>query len=689
MMRGSGRVRGETSAVRRLTRVGCGLCAALVLVTSGCAGATVAPGTIYHRDPSTVRERYEAWLLFAHLAGALESVASQDFSRSGEQLSVAQVDRAHIPSSLVALATRYVELCNELADTIESLYDSLEQAERMLAANDVQRAALALDAARSLLTRAREQLAALEEATLEVFTLLRRSGGGGTTAQLDQARASLEAALARLLQLTLEYVRRADAVEASAAGKRALTQPDLTLTLERDAAWVGETVVLSGALRAAALPLADRELRVLMDGAEVGRARTDGRGAFSYDLPIPFEYVPRRVVQVSFQPQGDDLARLRPAASGEVALTVRFHQSLVTVQSPGRLYPGFPVALTGMVESAGNVAARQVEVRWRGEVVGGAVTVPAGGFQCTVILPDDSPVGHTTLQLIVAADDDSATGPGVVEMDVEVATLEPRLDVTVGRLLFVPALSLSLPRQLLGGDFVRMVPVEGEVQSSLPLGVASMSADWGGRQVRWEQRDSSFWREVPLEMSVWSMGMRTVTVRAAGQEPWHRPAEAHARLLVVNLFVPLVWLLALALAVALGLVFRRWWSAGSRQSPAPVPSESRAASAAVSLGPGARGAHADPRLLLVGLYYRAVAFLESTVGVVLRRDMTLREYLSAVAGRIPAVLRSFTKLTGHAERALYGRPAPGRDDVSDARELLETISPERQSRALDDREELH
>ena len=178
MMRGSGRVRGETSAVRRLTRVGCGLCAALVLVTSGCAGATVAPGTIYHRDPSTVRERYEAWLLFAHLAGALESVASQDFSRSGEQLSVAQVDRAHIPSSLVALATRYVELCNELADTIESLYDSLEQAERMLAANDVQRAALALDAARSLLTRAREQLAALEEATLEVFTLLRRSGGG-------------------------------------------------------------------------------------------------------------------------------------------------------------------------------------------------------------------------------------------------------------------------------------------------------------------------------------------------------------------------------------------------------------------------------------------------------------------------------------------------------------------------------
>jgi flagellar biosynthesis chaperone FliJ len=524
--------------MQRLARMVCGFCAALVLLTSGCAGGVVNPGTIYHSDPSTVRERYEAWLLFAHLAGALESVASQDFGRSGEQFSAVKIDRAHIPSSLVDLATRYTELCNELADTIESLYDSLEKAERMLAANDVQQAGLAIGASRSLLTQAREQLAALEDATLEVFTMLRRSGGGGTTAQLDQARASLEAALARLLQLTAEYERRADAAEASAAGKRVLTQPLLTLELDRDAVWVGETVALSGAVTVGAAPLGGRSVRVLLDGVEVGRVRSDGRGAFSHDLVIPFEYVPRHVVQVSFVPEGDDLSRFQPALSGEIVLTVRFHQSLLTVAAPARMYPGFPVALAGTVESAGNVNSRQVEVQWRGETIGMTLTRPEGGFECTVMLPDEAPLGQSVIQLSVAADDESATGPAAGEMDVEVTTLAPLLDVSVGRLLFVPALSLSLPRQLLGGDFVRMVPVTGEVHSLLPLGVVSMSADSGGRQVRWEQRDSAFQREVPLEMSAWSMGMRTITVRVAGQEPWHHPAELRARLLVVNLFIP-------------------------------------------------------------------------------------------------------------------------------------------------------
>ena len=683
----SGQVGDEPRVTRRLLRVVCGFCAALVLLTSGCAGGAVNPGAVYHSEPSTVRERYEAWLLFAHLAGALESVASQDFGRSGEQFSAVQIDRAHIPSSLVDLATRYTELCNELAGTVESLYDSLEGAERMLAANDVQQAGLAIDAGRSLLTQAREQLAALEDATLEVFAMLRRSGGGGTTAQLDQARASLEAALARLLQLTSEYERRADAAEASAAGKRVLTQPLVTLGFDRDAAWVGEVVALSGAVSVGNAPLGGRDVRVLLDGVEVGRARSDGRGAFSHDLLIPFEYVPKHVVQVSFVPEGDDLSRFQPALSVEVVLTVRFHQSLLTVDSMARMYPGFPVALAGMVESAGNVDSRQVEVQWRGETIGMTLTQPEGAFECTVMLPDDAPPGQSAIQVSVAANDESATGPASGEFDVEVATLAPQLDVSVGRLLFVPALSLSLPRQLLGGDFVRIVPVTGEVQSSLPLGVVSMSADWGGRQVRWEQRESSFQREVPLEMSVWSMGMRTITVRAAGQEPWHHPAESRARLMVVNLFIPFVWLMAIAGALLLGLVFRRLWRAGTVRSPMPAPLATGATSSAIPVDVATDIAHAGTRLILVDLYYRAVAFLQSTVGILLRRDMTLREYLAAVAARIPLALHSFSRLTVLAEHALYGRQDPDQSDVSTGRELLQTFKAEREGRHVDDVEE--
>jgi hypothetical protein len=393
------------------------------------------------------------------------------------------------------------------------------------------------------------------------------------------------------------------------------------------------------------------------------------------------------VVQVSFVPEGDDLSRFQPALSGEIVLTVRFHQSLLTVAAPARMYPGFPVALAGTVESAGNVGSRHVEVQWRGETIGMTLTRSDGGFECTAVLPDDAPLGPSAIQLTVSADDDSATGPASVEMNVEVATLAPRLDVSVGRLLFVPALTLSLPRQLLGGDFVRMVPVTGEVHSSLPLGVVSMSADSDGRQVRWEQRDFAFNREVPLEISAWSMGMRTITVRAAGQEPWHHPAESRARLLVVNLFIPFIWLIAIAVALVLGLVFRRLWRAGSAQPLSSAPSATAEDLTAIPVDGLADEANTGTRSVLVGLYYRAVALLQWTVGILLRPDMTLREYLATVATRIPLALHGFTKLTGLAERALYGRREPDQSDVSAGRELLQKFKPERESGHVDDVEE--
>ena len=67
--------------------------------------------------------------------------------------------------------------------------------------------------------------------------------------------------------------------------------------------------------------------------------------------------------------------------------------------------------------------------------------------------------------------------------------------------------------------------------------------------------------------------------------------------------------------------------------------------------------------------------------------MTLREYLATVAARIPLALHAFSKLTGLAERALYGRQEPDQSDVSAGRELLQKFKPERESGRVDDVEE--
>ena len=673
-------IRGPARGRRHRRPVGAcrALCAALLLVTSGCLAPQAADEVVFHEDPATAREDYNAWTLFAHLGGALRLVASEEFDTAGEQMAAVHVERAHLPSSLVELATRYTDLCEELSTTIEGLYDSLDEAERMLAENDLPRAGLALGSSKALLTQARELLGALQEATREVLSLLRRSGSGTTSAELEEARKALDAALAQLTELTLRYEARLADIGAEAVEKQALVRPTVSLALARDAAWVGERVELSGAIVSGSQPLAGRTLSVLMDGVGVAEVRSDDRGLFRLDVEIPFEYVPRRVLQVAFRPGAGDLARFQPASSPEAVVTVRFHQSIATVEPPPRLYPGLPAALVGVVESTGSLGGRQVTVVWGEETVGNSLLGASGAIECTVLLPDDAPVGEGTLQVAVAGDDDAVTAPCTCDVDVEVSRLAPSMEVNVDRFLIVPALSHSLPRQLLGGDFVRVVPVSGEVSSSLPLDHVSLSAGWGEAEVSWQQDEVEFLRSVPLRTSVWSMGLRTVTVRAVPQEPWHRPAEARATLLVVNLFMPLVWLGAVLVALALGAASRRWWRAFSQRSASPqhaVPSLSLPLSpvpVAVAGGEGQGGL----RWLVVELYYRAVALMQGTVGVALRREMTLREYLKAVSARFPAVLQAFSGLTALAERALYGRGEPDARDVDAGRAMLETMSPE-------------
>lgn len=689
MTKRTGRDPDALDRMPRLGRVGCGVCAALVLLASGCVASPEPSNTIYHRDPSTVREQYQSWLLFAYLGGALQSLASQEFGLAEEQLTAVEAQRAHLPSGLVDLATRYTELCRELANTIESLYESLERAEGMLAENDVSGVGPLLETCSLLLGEAREQLEALEKATNEVMTVLRRSGSGTTAAQLNEARESIDEAVRLLAQLTLEYEQRTVVVKEAAEGKQTLVQPDLTLGVDRDAAWVGEAVAVTGVLSAASAPLAGRELIVVMDGVEVAVVKSDDRGAFCHVLELPYEYIPLRVVRVAYRPEGADLAQLQAVTSSDVILTVRFHQSEVTVEPPGKLYPGLPLTLTGLVESTGSTAARQVEAMFDEKIVGDTVTAESGAIQCTIVLPEDAPRGHNSLQLLVHADDDNATGPAVEEMEVEVVTVAPRLELDIERLLFVPALSLSLPRQLLGGDFVRVITVSGQVQSPLPLGTVSMSADCDGRQIRWEQQAGAFVRDVPVEVSVWSMGLRTVNVRVSGQEPWHHPGEAHATLLLVNLFIPLVWFMAMAAALLLGVALRRlrWSATPPGRADEPIPDGASAGLSATGIGVSMSGGAVGPRSLVVGLYYQAVALLHVAFGTTLRREMTLREYLASVADRITVSLQPFAGLTALAERALYGRREPDSDDVSAGRDLLEMVKPEPDDDIADDDEE--
>lgn len=660
-------------------------CVAVLLFTSGCAIPAFVSGAVYHQNPSTVREQYESWLMFAHLGGALLSIAEEQFDVAGQQLDAVDVARAHLPPGMAQLAARYMELCRQLAGMIEQVFDSLDAAGQLLSRNDLAEGGRVLAECRVRLGEAQQLLEVLDGATTEAFTLLRRSGGG-MASQLNEARSALDAALALLLQLTDDYERRLGEMEEEATAKQSLRQPQLSARLDRESAWVGETLTLSGSLRLEGVALLDRALVVMLDGVDVGTARTDSTGGFTHRLTLPFEYVPKRSVRIGYSPEGGDLNRVLPVTSDEMVVTVRFHESTVSVDAPSLWHPGYPVLLAGEVVSAGTTERRQVDILWRGEPVGGTVTGPMGEFRCSIALPGGTQLGTGSLQVVVARDDGAATAPGRLTCVVEVSRVAPLVELHVAPLLLVPVPSPSLPRRLLQGEFAVAVPVESVVSSSLPLGSVAMMADWGGQPVRWEQREGAFAQEVPLRMSVWSMGVHDVTVRAAPQEPWHQPVESRATLLVVNLLVPAIWLASVGIALSLAIVLRRLRrempamelaSAQLRQSPA----------AATHTEHFVVAGRAGPRLLVLRLYYRAVVLLQTVLGVAFRPDMTLREYQTAVARLIPGVRDVFFRLTSLGEHALYAGREPVEADIRTGTELLQSLYQSDELRLPDAEEE--
>ncbi len=668
------------STIARVRRVGCLAAVVVLLLVAGCGQQDLAREAVFHRDPSSVREHYQTWLLFAHLGETLESVASAEFESSLEDIAAVRVEWAHLPSGMVDLARRYVQLCEELTRVVAEIFEALDQAERMLAANNLAGTGQSLDSCRRLLPEATDLLHALEDATSEVFAVMRRTGGGGTTAQLAEARASLEAALALLTELTEQYEQRVALIEAEVAGKEALPQPTVTAQLDPDAAWVGEMVVIAGAIQVDGRPLVGRDVLLYLDGVEVGVARSDDTGAFSFQLHVPYEYVPMRVVTLMYVPSGGDLSRYLPSMTVDVPLTVRYHDSQLEASSVSRIYPGLTAQVAGVVASSGTIGERPVEVRWRGRIMCETATDRTGAFQCSFVLPAEAATGHDDMRLAVPADDRSATAPAASMVEMDITRLAPRLEIQVPQVLIVPDLSFGLPRGVLEGRCVALVTLDGQLKSSLPLSNASMSADWGGHAVRWEQDSGPFQYRVPLEMSIWATGIRTVTVRVLPHEPWHRTAEARSQVLVVNLLIPVAWTLVIVLALILGLGLRRLWPSPLRMEPVAAPAATVGTQPLVashtSIAVDAR--YEGARLQLVRLYYRAVVFLQSAFGVVLRRDMTVREYRSLVSSLAPAVAGAFSRLTALVEKALYDWREPEQADVALGRKSLKAVDSQTQ-----------
>ncbi|MBN1857528.1 MAG: DUF4129 domain-containing protein [Dehalococcoidia bacterium] len=659
--------------MRRRLRVTCTLCASITLLCCGCIAVPEREGPVFHVDPSGVHERFEVGLLFEHLDAMLGALASEDFTATQDGLRNVNIDRAHLPASVFDVCNRYVELCNLLTDTIGSLRLAVEDCESSLENNDLTGAGLSLGISRSLLTRAREQLIALEKATAEAFVLLRRSGQGGSSSQLEQSRLMISRTMERVTLLASEYESRLDAAFLEATVKNDLLQPDLTLHVRDDAVWVGDITAVSGVLSVDGKPITNKEITLLIDGVGVGVAQTDGDGAFARSVTLPFEYVPRHIVRASYQPEGDDLGRYRAVTSDDYVMTVRFHTSTVALAVPSQMHPGLGATVVGTIDSSGPTEGREVMILVGDDAVGTRQVGPEGDFSIDFRVAENAVEGEVQVKAFVPADDSARCAPCDFTVDTEVTTVEPTVELSMSRFAFVPSLSSSLLRQAVTGTFVGLETVSVDVYSSLPLSVMHMSAAAGERQALWTQDEIHAEVQVPVECRVWDMGMRQLIVRASADEPWHRPTEATAQLMLVNLLIPNVLLVSLGVVLGLGVLNRRRLRhAVLEPEPLPLPVlQSIPYDVAVAAVDGISFDDVGgSRQLLARLYYQAVVVLQKTLGVMLRREMTLREYLVSVQQRLGFEPRIFGKLTMLAEEAMYGPREPDRQSARLGRRLL-------------------
>jgi hypothetical protein len=643
-----------------------------VLLCSGCSAA--APATLVpHENPATAGARYSPGALFLYVGRALQELALGEYGTAQEMLSQVGADEAHVPEALRRICVRYVELCDELARTLDDLDAALSAAERLLETNETAPARAQLEESRQLIDVAGEQLNSLESATDEALALAGRYGTGAARAAVTEAKARLDEAMQRLRELTAEYLKRLDVDSEQLERRGALEMPALTCTAGADAVWVGEDVIARGALSTRRGPLGGRTVQLLVDGVPTYEAVTDSGGAFLVRVTTPFSYAPRLTLQARFAPQNADLDLVQSAASVPVVLTVRYYESVIDVDIPGELHPGLSATLTGQVHSMGAVAGRPVEVLLDDDVVGQTTTFDDGAFFCRMETPAAAVEGEAQFVVQMPAVDEAQTGPANRSTTLRVGRVAPSVSLGFPSVVLVPGirlLDLYLGQRGLSEDGL---PVRTTIESSLPFSEPVLVARIGDETVRLTGERGQSWVTFPLRYSIWTVGVQSARLDVVPDEPWHRPVRREVHFLVVNLL-----LVGLALVVLVGVVLmmafvRRRQIEGVVRVPAGVTAP---VGALVSALPVEETAAASHRQAVVRLYLAAARRVEALTGLAFGRTVTLREFLAACSVFIGRAGSVFARLTTLAEEALYSKHDIGATDVARSRELAGAVGDE-------------
>ena len=636
--------------MKNLRRVLLAAITALIAVSAAAPAYAVNP----HEDPARAQPVYSGVTLFRYYSNAIDSVIAK--SPEGVRTELAKMPYANLPASLTGVTDNFVFSIEDCAQLIVDIDGDMGDLRGLLEQSRLTEATPLAQKIAGDLTSAYGDVRRAQDAT--TYT-------GVTFGVLLESRTSdIRLAYEDTITKLSTVVNMLDLYRDMLANMLGGASTQLTLEIEPDSAFVGDSVKVSGKLTTNGTPLAGRNINILFNSGRQAAARTDAIGLFTTTLDIPYWYSPDIQVQALYYPEGTDVGVYLAGLSPVAILNVLYYEATLSLTFDGTAYPGRQSTLTAELtySPAAPILPRDLEV-YLDNVLLDRFTA-SRSFTRAIDVPRDAAVGRHTVT--VAAPADGRYAPMLADALLNVQKAEVKLNMSMPRVIFIP-----------GG-----LNLNGGAVSDLgPLQDALVKVAEGSNTLEFRTgADGTFRERMKLRFEFGLVGAAGMDVTISPREPWNQPFTVSTKVFVINSVMAGVFILLLA---AVGvflprkLKIRSGYPARRRKIAQPavtgnirqLPEYSELATITAGTDAGQSTIKVEPRVRILSWYALILRLTQKFARVVLKPQQTHREFVNEtrkVLGPLADYLMDFTRMV---ERLLYSHSRATETDVARSEQL--------------------
>jgi hypothetical protein len=607
-------------------------------------------------NPETAATVFSSVALFNYYSVSLDSVLRNNPVEAERAFSIMPL--ANIPVSINQSAQNFSRSAIDVSWVVLSVTENLSMAQAFLQQyrfDDV--------------IRLEDDISALiSEGTGYLDTMQRNIVAEGVILKIPSApgnsglKQSYDEVLEKIDKIREMFVQDIDIITtlSQSASSKLLKPTAVTLKIDASSAFVGDVINFEGKLVSGNSYLSWREIDILVDGSANLTVRTGSNGFFKGSLTVPYRYQPEMDLQAFYRPRDYDVGLYLASLSPVVKVKVLFYQAGLTVKVAEKAYPGLDTAIAGKFDYGPSpVVERNTEIYLDDVFVAEAQVRDI--LNLKILIPPETLVGRHVVT--VSARPDGRYAPVVESTGLNIIRASPVLEADIPPFIIIPG----------------NARLAGKLHSEFgPVGGASVNiALRGSRAELVTSPDGTFRAVIPEGLGLDLIGGQDLVVMVSPQEPWNAPVKITRRVLMVNLvtcigFLLIVVLLGIYLPARLKARFAL--TAKIKEEPVrPVPAYTAPNYTQQPVVPSEITYESlsgrEPRSTILYFYRLMLELVMKVTRTLTRPNQTLREYAHDSIRTLGPAGVPFIKLTQTAEKLLYSKYEPTREDAEKSREL--------------------